>query len=189
MAIPPTQSALISGKDTANVRKAPWFRWHTLRWGALAACIVIVASAMLMQRSMKMASPSAPEPMKVSVDAVPLREVAPLPGNTIGLTDQQIESKQDKLPAAKRVTSRDEKALPQQFVSSAQNLAETAKALNKETPASAEESLQLRADAAPTAQPAPVPQTVPAIPPAESRVSLRKAGTWQTSLPCHLPNL
>jgi len=174
LAIPPTQSpALVSGKDTTNVRKAPWFRWHTLRWGALAACLVIVASAMLMQRSIKMESPSPSGPMKASVDTVPLREVAPLPNHTMGVTDQEIESKQDKLSATKRVTSRDEKALPQEFVFSAKDNAELAKALNKETPVSSEERLQLSADAAPAAQPAPAPPTAPAAPPgipqAESR--------------------
>lgn len=38
--------------DTA--RGAFWFRWRVLRWGALAACMVIVGSAVLMKRTLMM---------------------------------------------------------------------------------------------------------------------------------------
>lgn len=46
LAVPPVETA--SGPlDTA---RTVWFRWPILRWGAVAACVVIVGSAMLMKR-------------------------------------------------------------------------------------------------------------------------------------------
>jgi hypothetical protein len=38
--------------DTAH--QLPWFRWPVLRWGAVAACLVIVGSAVLMKRDLMM---------------------------------------------------------------------------------------------------------------------------------------
>ena len=38
--------------DTA--RRLSWFRWPALRWGAVAACLVIVGSAVLMKRDLMM---------------------------------------------------------------------------------------------------------------------------------------
>ena len=40
-------------KDTAVERKAPWFTFPMLRWGALAACLVIVSTAVLLRRDLK----------------------------------------------------------------------------------------------------------------------------------------
>lgn len=40
-------------KDTAVARKAPWFSFPMLRWGALAACLVIVSTAVLLRRDLK----------------------------------------------------------------------------------------------------------------------------------------
>jgi hypothetical protein len=40
-------------KDTAVARKAPWFSFPMLRWGALAACLVIVSTAVLLRRDPK----------------------------------------------------------------------------------------------------------------------------------------
>lgn len=46
LAVPPVETA--SGPlDTA---RTVWFRWPILRWGAVAACVVIVGSAVLMKR-------------------------------------------------------------------------------------------------------------------------------------------
>ncbi|MGC2196974.1 MAG: YCF48-related protein [Terriglobales bacterium] len=51
LAVPRTGSAPAS-LDTAD--RAPWFRWTVLRWGAVAACLVIVGSAVLMKRDFMM---------------------------------------------------------------------------------------------------------------------------------------
>jgi hypothetical protein len=37
-----------------TTRRVPWFRWPVLRWGAVAACLVIVGSAVLMKRDLMM---------------------------------------------------------------------------------------------------------------------------------------
>jgi Photosynthesis system II assembly factor YCF48 len=44
--------------DTA--RGASWFHWRVIRWGALAACVVIVGSAVVMKRNSLVMSRSAP---------------------------------------------------------------------------------------------------------------------------------
>src|ERR1700675_1774860 len=54
VALPPTESPSVT-LDTAH--PAPWFRWPILRWGAAAACVVIVGSAVLMKRDVFMARP------------------------------------------------------------------------------------------------------------------------------------
>ncbi len=51
LAMPPAGSAPAS-LDTAN--PVPWFRWPMLRWGAIAACVVVVGSAVLMKRDLMM---------------------------------------------------------------------------------------------------------------------------------------
>jgi len=51
----PAGSAATQIKDTAIARKAPWFSLPVLRWGALAACLVIVGTAVLMYRDEKLA--------------------------------------------------------------------------------------------------------------------------------------
>lgn len=53
-AIPPCGVAT-QIKDTGVARKAPWFTFPVLRWGALAACLVIVGAAVLMHRDEKLA--------------------------------------------------------------------------------------------------------------------------------------
>jgi hypothetical protein len=69
LATPPVLSGP-SRKDTARATNAPWFSWPTLRWGALAACVVIVGAAVLVQhdsrrdsRSTYIAKEAAPEPV------------------------------------------------------------------------------------------------------------------------------
>jgi hypothetical protein len=37
-------------KDTVGSRKAPWFSWPVLQWGAAAACVVVVGTAVLLHR-------------------------------------------------------------------------------------------------------------------------------------------
>jgi hypothetical protein len=55
LATAPVGSATTQTKDTAAVRKAPWFRLPALRWGALAAGFVIVGTAVLIHRDEKSA--------------------------------------------------------------------------------------------------------------------------------------
>jgi len=57
-----TVSANISETPAAasiDTARASWFHWRTLRWGAVAACVVIVGSAVLMKRESLMMSRSA----------------------------------------------------------------------------------------------------------------------------------
>jgi hypothetical protein len=55
IATAPVGSATTQTKDTAAARKAPWFSFSALRWGALAACFVIVGTAVLIHRDEKAA--------------------------------------------------------------------------------------------------------------------------------------
>lgn len=48
LSAPALESGAVA-KDTVPAQKAPWFSWPVLRWGALAACVVIVGTAVLMQ--------------------------------------------------------------------------------------------------------------------------------------------
>ena len=56
--------------DFIDTARASWFHWRTLRWGAVAACVVIVGSAVLMKRDSLMMSRSA------KIDAVQEQPVA-----------------------------------------------------------------------------------------------------------------
>src|SRR6266850_8059071 len=98
LATPPTQpAAIVAGRDTVLVPKAPWLSWPTLRWGALAACVVIVGTAVLMQRNVKM--PSAPSYAQKDATPAgdPLREMAPLTsGDTVALGQKNSEPQSDK---------------------------------------------------------------------------------------------
>jgi hypothetical protein len=55
LAAAPVGSATTQTKDPAAVRKAPWLGLPVLRWGALAACFVIVGTAVLIHRDEKVA--------------------------------------------------------------------------------------------------------------------------------------
>lgn len=55
LAATPAGSAATQNKDTVVARKAPWFSFPVLRWGALAACLVIVGAAVLIHRDEKLA--------------------------------------------------------------------------------------------------------------------------------------
>jgi Photosynthesis system II assembly factor YCF48/Putative zinc-finger len=116
LATPPTQSAI--GKDTVRISKAPLVGWPILRWGALAACVVIVGTAVLLQHSFK-----ASVPVPVSVDRAALSQEEPL-GQvaTFNDSDQQAETqkaetlkgetKSDQLSTAKGRATRGEAILP-----------------------------------------------------------------------------
>jgi Photosynthesis system II assembly factor YCF48 len=167
-ATPAIESAALGDRDTARLPKAPWFAWPVLRWGALAACVVIVGTAALMQRTTMyragtVASVSDAGPAKVSVDAIHHQEVAPALGDTIGFTDQREESKRNSLAKAKGVTRQDEGA-QQRFAALSKNLAEPDKADELLAAVSPAEHQQTSVGAAPPAASAP-----PEIPQAEAR--------------------
>jgi photosynthesis system II assembly factor YCF48-like protein/putative zinc finger protein len=64
LALPPAESPSLT-LDTGQA--APWFRWPILRWGAVAACVVVVGSAVLMKRDVFTAR--APQSANVDRDA------------------------------------------------------------------------------------------------------------------------
>src|ERR1700745_393486 len=51
LAAVPAKSPGFTAKDTGGVQKAPWFTWSVLRWGAAAACLVVVGTAVLLHRN------------------------------------------------------------------------------------------------------------------------------------------
>jgi len=133
--------------------------------------LVIVGSAVLMQRTTMNRVAITAGPVKESAEAVPLRQIAPLTDDT--LNDQLIESKQDKSRAKKGMPSQDKKEADEQWMHSTRTLAVPAQALKGRTGNIAEEKLPMRADAdlsarsaAPQPQPAAPP---PPIPQAEAR--------------------
>jgi hypothetical protein len=51
---PPMASTTVPGhKDTASARKVSWLGWPMLRWGALAACVVVVGTAVLVRHDLR----------------------------------------------------------------------------------------------------------------------------------------
>lgn len=54
LATPPLSVATVSGtKDTAPLQKVAWLGWPALRWGALAACVVIVGTAVFVRQDLR----------------------------------------------------------------------------------------------------------------------------------------
>jgi len=159
LATPPTQpEAIVTGRDTARVPKAPWLSWPSLRWGALAACVVIVGTAVLMQRNSKMAPMSASAPQQAKLEGDTLHEVAPL-SETVGPVDQKEEQKSNKLWFAKRSPTRDDVdelkqglALPSTRAKSARLLSETDSA-----PDAAKKRLGFSSGAITASNPVPAP--------------------------------
>lgn len=49
-----TPALKIAPPSRKTVRRGSWFTWPALRWGAVAACVVIVGSAVLMKRDLMM---------------------------------------------------------------------------------------------------------------------------------------
>src|SRR6516165_7871635 len=47
LAAPPVESSV--AHDTGRGQRVSWFAWPVLRWGALAVCLVIVGSAVLLR--------------------------------------------------------------------------------------------------------------------------------------------
>jgi Photosynthesis system II assembly factor YCF48 len=81
LATPPLESTARTNKDTATARKGPWFSWPVLRWGALAACVVVVGTAVLTQLSLKKHAVSSDAALQSAPAIAPqspaLRSVAP----------------------------------------------------------------------------------------------------------------
>jgi hypothetical protein len=162
------QSAmLVSSRDTGRVQKAPWFRWNALRWGALAACVVVVGSAVLMQHSTTNRVSMTAAAVKESAGAVPLQQIAPQTGSTTPLTalnDQMVESEQDKSIATKGMLSQGQKEADEQFVF-AKKLAVPAQDLKGRTTNMVEDKPPMLANPGLLAQSASAPQPLPAAPP------------------------
>jgi hypothetical protein len=55
----PSTGAVPGRKDTARAPRVSWFGWPVLRWGALAACVVIVGTAVLLQHNLRRSQTSA----------------------------------------------------------------------------------------------------------------------------------
>ena len=54
LATSPMASTTVPGhKDTASARKVSWFGWPMLRWGALAACVVVVGTAVFVRQDLR----------------------------------------------------------------------------------------------------------------------------------------
>jgi Photosynthesis system II assembly factor YCF48/Putative zinc-finger len=47
LSLPPLESSAGANKDTGTAAPVSWLQWPALRWGALAACVVIVGTAVL----------------------------------------------------------------------------------------------------------------------------------------------
>ena len=125
----PTPSVVLADKDTARPRNAPWFAWPALRWGALAACVVIVGTAVLMQRTAKV--PSAAVQTYAYSKEAPLPEVVPL--NEIGepgRVDQNKAKKTDEEVAKKLATTRDTASATKQSAAAPSIVANAPKALD-----------------------------------------------------------
>jgi hypothetical protein len=85
---PPAESVGAVTRDTARTYKGPWFSWPVLRWGTLAACVVIVGTAVLLQHDRQqryVSSEAAPEQRTIAphsqaseADAVTNNVVAPM---------------------------------------------------------------------------------------------------------------
>jgi hypothetical protein len=115
LAIPPLQAAASPvSKDTVRSGKAPWFSWPTLRWGALAAGVVIVGTAVLLQHNtLKMASapPYLETDTKMQQPQPPV--AAPPSGNALVATfDRKVEKKSDELSSTRRSDAGEGSAKP-----------------------------------------------------------------------------
>lgn len=78
LATPPMASTTVPGhKDTASARRVSWLGWPMLRWSALAACVVIVGTAVLVRHDLHRSQTSA----YVKSDAAPevAHEISPAP--------------------------------------------------------------------------------------------------------------
>jgi hypothetical protein len=51
-------AALATASSIDTARRRSWFHWPAVRWGAVAACVVIVGSAVLMKRDVLMKPPA-----------------------------------------------------------------------------------------------------------------------------------
>ncbi len=159
LATPASQSVI--GKDTVRISKAPLVVWPILRWGAVAACVVIVGTAVMLQRYSK-------APTAVSLDrSVPLQE-QPL-HQAVGVDNESVdlkaetqkaETKSDQLSMEKSLATRGQAVLPKGSTKRPSTLTSSGGAAAKEYGDVAKQRLDLRAgDFAPT-PPVPAPPAV-----------------------------
>lgn len=105
-AAPPISSAALPGhKDTAGASKVSWLGWATLRWGALAACVVIVGTAVFVRHDLQTSHTVAY--MKSDAVQREAQQAAPVSSESSGnVVDQSFLAKQEKRepkPATKKV--------------------------------------------------------------------------------------
>lgn len=86
-------------KDTAVARKAPWFSFPLLRWGALAACLVIVSTAVFLNRGLKTSYVTKDE-RQLPAPVVPSASVAERASADNALVGASIEAKTKHLADA-----------------------------------------------------------------------------------------
>jgi Photosynthesis system II assembly factor YCF48 len=114
----PGGSAATQGKDTIHARFAPWFTFPMLRWGALAACLVIVSTAVLLRQDLKTTYVTKDErqeavprlPAVASVDSVHADNAAanrPTETKTKPLADVQVPAAASSYVAAAPRASRE----------------------------------------------------------------------------------
>lgn len=115
LATPATQpTALVADRDTVRARKAPWFSWPTLRWGALAACMLIVGTAMLMQRNLKVSETARSVETDAKLQepelpaAAPLNDAVPRNDKDAGALGHQVTKSKSNSFSANRAITRDE---------------------------------------------------------------------------------
>jgi hypothetical protein len=114
LSLPPTGPAPSLLDTAAHV---PWFRWPVLRWGAVAACVVIVGSAVLMQRQVMMTRSA--KAVSVRGDTQNdqfdyLRNAGPPPSSASSLAREQASSGTAmKAPSARLAAPAQAKALKQ----------------------------------------------------------------------------
>jgi hypothetical protein len=100
LAAVPAKSPAFTTKDTADARKAPWFTWSVLRWGAAAACVVVVGTAVLLTYNERAFSPKQSEaPAPFALES-PAAAPAPQPP----AVSEQREEESATRPARQAVT-------------------------------------------------------------------------------------
>jgi Photosynthesis system II assembly factor YCF48 len=104
--------------DTAidTARRGFWFKWSALRWGAVAACVVIVGSAVLMKRDLMMTRSVQMASVRSDAPATYAKEAAPEPpaipsGQQIRpqASVSTVEEANDELTVSTRIKGEDKK--------------------------------------------------------------------------------
>jgi hypothetical protein len=115
LSMPPLESSARGIKDTAPAQNAPWFSWPVLRWGTLAACVLIVGAAVLLRQAPPkkyLSQDIAPEPAKAASIPQPSQTDAHLVADNAGdgvTRSRRAEAKQIVTGSAQTKDKKDEK--------------------------------------------------------------------------------